>query len=251
LALEDLVPWLVPIILLLIMILASAIKIVKEYERGVVFRLGRLVGARGPGLFFIIPIFEALVRLDLRTTVLDVPSQEVITRDNVPVRVDAVVYFRIMDPEKSIVQVTNYVAATSLYSQTTMRTVIGQANLDEVLSEREKLNKELQSIIDEATDPWGIKVSAVEIKNVEVPESMKRAMAKQAEAERDRRGRVIAAQGEMQAAKQLAEAAKTLQESPGSLQLRLLGSLSEAASEKANTIVVPIPIEILNLIRRR
>lgn len=250
-ALEDLVPWLVPIILLLIMILASAIKIVKEYERGVVFRLGRLVGARGPGLFFIIPIFEALVRLDLRTTVLDVPSQEVITRDNVPVRVDAVVYFRIMDPEKSIVQVTNYVAATSLYSQTTMRTVIGQANLDEVLSEREKLNKELQSIIDEATDPWGIKVSAVEIKNVEVPESMKRAMAKQAEAERDRRGRVIAAQGEMQAAKQLAEAAKTLQESPGSLQLRLLGSLSEAASEKANTIVVPIPIEILNLIRRR
>jgi len=251
LALEDLVPWLVPLILLLIMILASAIKIVKEYERGVVFRLGRLVGARGPGLFFIIPIFEAMVRLDLRTTVLDVPSQEVITRDNVPVRVDAVVYFRIMDPEKSIVQVTNYVAATSLYSQTTMRTVIGQANLDEVLSEREKLNKELQSIIDEATDPWGIKVSAVEIKNVEVPESMKRAMAKQAEAERDRRGRVIAAQGEMQAAKQLSEAAKTLQESPGSLQLRLLGSLSEAASEKANTIVVPIPIEILNLIRRR
>ncbi|MBU7004163.1 MAG: slipin family protein [Theionarchaea archaeon] len=232
------------------MILASAIKIVKEYERGVIFRLGRLVGARGPGLFFIIPIFESMVRLDLRTTVLDVPSQEVITRDNVPVRVDAVVYFRVMDPEKSIVQVTNYVAATSLYSQTTMRTVIGQANLDEVLSEREKLNKELQTIIDEATDPWGIKVSAVEIKNVEVPESMKRAMAKQAEAERDRRGRIIAAQGEMQAAQQLSEAAKTLKESPGSLQLRLLGSLSEAASEKANTIVVPIPVEILNLLRR-
>jgi len=250
LALEDLVPWLVPLILLIIMILASAIKIVKEYERGVIFRLGRLVGARGPGLFFIIPIFESMVRLDLRTTVLDVPSQEVITRDNVPVRVDAVVYFRVMDPEKSIVQVTNYVAATSLYSQTTMRTVIGQANLDEVLSEREKLNKELQTIIDEATDPWGIKVSAVEIKNVEVPESMKRAMAKQAEAERDRRGRIIAAQGEMQAAQQLSEAAKTLKESPGSLQLRLLGSLTEAASEKANTIVVPIPVEILNLLRR-
>jgi regulator of protease activity HflC (stomatin/prohibitin superfamily) len=232
------------------MILASAIKIVKEYERGVIFRLGRLVGARGPGLFFIIPIFESMVRLDLRTTVLDVPSQEVITRDNVPVRVDAVVYFRVMDPEKSIVQVTNYVAATSLYSQTTMRTVIGQATLDEVLSEREKLNKELQAIIDEATDPWGIKVSAVEIKNVEVPESMKRAMAAQAEAERDRRGRVIAAKGEMQAAMQLAEAAKTLKESPGSLQLRLLGSLTEAAAEKANTIVVPIPIEILKLLRR-
>jgi regulator of protease activity HflC (stomatin/prohibitin superfamily) len=250
LALEDLVPWLVPLILLLIMILASAIKIVKEYERGVIFRLGRLVGARGPGLFFIIPIFESMVRLDLRTTVLDVPSQEVITRDNVPVRVDAVVYFRVMDPEKSIVQVTNYVAATSLYSQTTMRTVIGQATLDEVLSEREKLNKELQNIIDEATDPWGIKVSAVEIKNVEVPESMKRAMAAQAEAERDRRGRVIAAKGEMQAAMQLAEAAKTLKESPGSLQLRLLGSLTEAAAEKANTIVVPIPVEILKLLRR-
>jgi regulator of protease activity HflC (stomatin/prohibitin superfamily) len=232
------------------MILASAIKIVKEYERGVIFRLGRLVGARGPGLFFIIPIFESMVRLDLRTTVLDVPSQEVITRDNVPVRVDAVVYFRVMDPEKSIVQVTNYVAATSLYSQTTMRTVIGQATLDEVLSEREKLNKELQTIIDEATDPWGIKVSAVEIKNVEVPESMKRAMAKQAEAERDRRGRVIAAKGEMQAAQQLSEAARKLHESPGSLQLRLLGSLSEAASEKANTIVVPIPVEILKLLRR-
>ena len=249
-ALEDLIPWLVPLILLLIMILASAIKIVKEYERGVIFRLGRLVGARGPGLFFIIPIFESMVKLDLRTTVLDVPSQEVITRDNVPVRVDAVVYFRVMDPEKSIVQVTNYVAATSLYSQTTMRTVIGQATLDEVLSEREKLNKELQAIIDEATDPWGIKVSAVEIKNVEVPESMKRAMAAQAEAERDRRGRVIAAKGEMQAAMQLAEAAKTLQESPGSLQLRLLGSLTEAASEKANTIVVPIPVEIMKLLRR-
>jgi regulator of protease activity HflC (stomatin/prohibitin superfamily) len=250
LALVDLVPWLVPLILLAIMILASAIKIVKEYERGVIFRLGRLVGARGPGLFFIIPIFEAMVKLDLRTTVLDVPSQEVITRDNVPVRVDAVVYFRVMDPEKSIVQVTNYVAATSLYSQTTMRTVIGQATLDEVLSEREKLNKELQRIIDEATDPWGIKVSAVELKNVEVPEAMKRAMARQAEAERDRRGRVIAAQGEMQAAMQLAEAAKTLQTSEGALQLRLLGSLSEAAQEKANTIIVPIPVELLSALRR-
>jgi regulator of protease activity HflC (stomatin/prohibitin superfamily) len=232
------------------MILASAIKIVKEYERGVIFRLGRLVGARGPGLFFIIPIFEAMVKLDLRTTVLDVPSQEAITRDNVPVTVDAVVYFRVMDPEKSIVQVTNYVAATSLYSQTTMRTVIGQATLDEVLSEREKLNKELQTIIDEATDPWGIKVSAVELKNVEVPETMKRAMAGQAEAERDRRGRIIAAQGEMQAAMQLAEAARTLRQSEGSLQLRLLGSLSEAAQEKANTIIVPVPVELLKTLRR-
>jgi regulator of protease activity HflC (stomatin/prohibitin superfamily) len=244
------VPWLVPLIVLVVMILASAIKIVKEYERGVIFRLGRLVGARGPGLFFIIPIFEAMVKLDLRTTVLDVPSQEAITRDNVPVTVDAVVYFRVMDPEKSIVQVTNYVAATSLYSQTTMRTVIGQATLDEVLSEREKLNKELQAIIDEATDPWGIKVSAVELKNVEVPETMKRAMAGQAEAERDRRGRIIAAQGEMQAAMQLAEAARTLQQSEGGLQLRLLGSLSEAAQEKARTIIVPVPVELLRNLRR-
>lgn len=227
------------------MFLAAAIKIVKEYERGVIFRLGRLVGARGPGLFFIIPIFENMVKLDLRTTVMDVPSQEVITRDNVPVKVDAVVYFRVMDPEKSVVQVTNFAAATSLYSQTTMRVVIGQATLDEVLSEREHLNNELQTLIDDATDPWGIKVSAVEIKNVEVPENMKRAMARQAEAERDRRGKVITAQGEMQAAMQLAEAAKTLKESPGSLQLRLLGTITEAASEKARTIVVPIPVELM------
>ena len=249
-ALEDLI-WLIsPLVLLAIIVLSSAIKIVKEYERGVIFRLGRLVGARGPGLFFIIPIFESMVKLDLRTTVLDVPSQEVITRDNVPVRVDAVVYFRVMDPEKSIVQVTNYVAATSLYSQTTMRSVIGQGTLDELLSEREKINKELQSLIDEATDPWGIKVSAVEIKNVEIPETMKRAMAKQAEAERDRRGRIISAQGEMQAALQLSEAAKTLHKSPGSLQLRLLSTLTEAASEKANTIVVPVPVEMLKLLRR-
>jgi regulator of protease activity HflC (stomatin/prohibitin superfamily) len=212
--------------------------------------MGRLVGARGPGLFFIIPIFESMVKLDLRTTVLDVPPQEAITRDNVPVRVDAVVYMRVMDPEKSVVQVTNYVAATSLYSQTTMRTVIGQATLDEVLSEREKLNKELQTIIDEATDPWGVKVTAVELKNVEVPESMKRAMAGQAEAERDRRGRIIAAKGEMQAALQLSEAARTLAKSPGSLQLRLLGTLAEAASEKAKTIVVPVPVEMLKLLRR-
>lgn len=243
--------WIIgPLVFLALIILASAVKIVKEYERGVIFRLGRLVGARGPGLFFIIPIFESMMKLDLRTTVLDVPAQEVITRDNVPVKVDAVVYFRIMDPEKSVVQVTNYVAATSLYSQTTLRVVVGQANLDELLSEREKLNKQLQTIIDEATDPWGIKVTAVELKQVEVPESMKRAMAKQAEAERDRRGRIISAQGEMQAAMQLADAAKTLQKSPGSLQLRLLGTLSEAAAEKANTIVVPIPIELLKALQR-
>jgi len=250
LALED-VAWIItPLVLLLLMILASAIKIVKEYERGVIFRLGRLVGARGPGLFFIIPIFENMVKVDLRTTVLDVPSQEAITRDNVPVRVDAVVYFRVMDPEKAIVQVTNFVAATSLYSQTTLRVVIGQATLDELLSEREKLNKQLQTIIDEATDPWGIKVSSVELKNVEVPESMKRAMARQAEAERDRRGRVIAAQGEMQAAMQLAEAAQTLQKSPGSLQLRLLGALTDATAEKAKTIIVPIPVEFFKAFRR-
>jgi len=178
------------LVFFLLIILASAIKIVREYERGVIFRLGRLVGARGPGLFFIIPIFEKMIRVDLRTMVLDVPAQEVITRDNVPVRVDAVVYMRVMDPEKALVQVTNYIAATSLYAQTSLRNVIGTAFLDQILTEREELNKRLQATVDEATDPWGIKVSAVELKNVEVPDEMKVAMARQAEAERQRRSTV-------------------------------------------------------------
>ena len=240
--------WFVPaaaLVFFLLIIIASAIKIVREYERGVVFRLGRLVGARGPGLFFIIPIFEKMVRVDLRTMVLDVPSQEVITKDNVPVRVDAVVYMRVMDPENAIVQVTNFIAATSLYCQTTLRTVIGTAFLDQLLTERENLNRKLQTSVDEATDPWGIKVSAVEIKNVEVPDTMKRAMARQAEAERERRSRIITAQGEQQAAEQLAKATKILTESPGALQLRLMGTITDATTDKPTTVIIPVPIELM------
>ena len=240
--------WFVPaaaLVFFLLIIIASAIKIVREYERGVIFRLGRLVGARGPGLFFIIPIFEKMVRVDLRTMVLDVPSQEVITKDNVPVRVDAVVYMRVMDPENAIVQVTNFIAATSLYCQTTLRTVIGTAFLDQLLTERENLNRKLQTSVDEATDPWGIKVSAVEIKNVEVPDTMKKAMARQAEAERERRSRIITAQGEQQAAEQLAKATKILTESPGALQLRLMGTITDATTDKPTTVIIPVPIELM------
>lgn len=240
--------WFVPaaaLVFFLLIIIASAIKIVREYERGVIFRLGRLVGARGPGLFFIIPIFEKMIRVDLRTMVLDVPAQEVITRDNVPVRVDAVVYMRVMDPENAVVQVTNFIAATSLYAQTTLRTVIGTAFLDQILTEREDLNRRLQALVDEATDPWGIKVSAVEIKNVEVPDAMKRAMARQAEAERERRSRVITAQGEQQAAEQLAKATKIMTESPGALQLRLLGAIADSTAERPTTVVFPVPIELM------
>jgi regulator of protease activity HflC (stomatin/prohibitin superfamily) len=233
------------LVIFLLIIIASAIKIVREYERGVIFRLGRLVGGRGPGLFFVIPIFEKMVRVDLRTMVLDVPTQEVITRDNVPVRVDAVIYMRVIDPEKSVVQVTNFIAATSLYAQTSLRNIIGTAFLDQLLSEREELNKKLQTTVDEATDPWGIKISAVELKNVEVPDTMKRAMARQAEAERERRARVIIAQGEQQAADQLAKATKILTESPGALQLRLLGTISDVTTDKPTTVVLPVPIELM------
>jgi len=245
--------WLAPVsalVFFLLIILASAIKIVREYERGVIFRLGRLVGARGPGLFFIIPIFEKMIRVDLRTMVLDVPAQEVITRDNVPVRVDAVVYMRVMDPEKALVQVTNYIAATSLYAQTSLRNVIGTAFLDQILTEREELNKRLQATVDEATDPWGIKVSAVELKNVEVPDEMKVAMARQAEAERQRRSRVIIAQGEKQAAEMLAKATKIMTESPGALQLRLLGAITDATTGKPTTVVLPVPMELMRFLEK-
>jgi regulator of protease activity HflC (stomatin/prohibitin superfamily) len=233
------------------MILSSAIKIVKEYERGVIFRLGRLLGAKGPGLFIIIPVIDNMFRVDLRTAVIDVPVQEVITKDNVPVRVNAVVYFRVMDPEKSIVQVQNYISATQQISQTTLRSVIGQAHLDQLLSERERLNAQLQEIIDEATDPWGIKVSTVEIKDVEIPKTMQRAMAAQAEAERDRRAKIINAEGEFQAAQKLAEAGKVMAEEPIALQLRTLRTISEVAAENASTIVLPFPIEILRAFEKK
>lgn len=233
------------VVIVVLIFISSAVKIVKEYERGVIFRLGRLLGAKGPGLFLIIPMIDKMFRVDLRTAVIDVPVQEVITMDNVPVRVNAVVYFRVMDPEKSIVQVQNYITATQQISQTTLRSVIGQAHLDQLLAEREELNAKLQEIIDEATDPWGIKVSTVEIKDVELPKSMQRAMAAQAEAERDRRAKIINAEGEFQAAKKLAEAAKVMAAEPMAMQLRTLRTISEVSAENASTVVLPFPMEIL------
>jgi len=237
------------VLLFLLIILASAIKIVKEYERAVIFRLGRVVGARGPGLFFIIPIFEKAVIVDLRTRVLDVPVQETITKDNVPVRVNAVVYFRVIDPVKAVTQVSNYIMATSQIAQTTLRSVIGQAHLDELLSEREKLNLQLQKIIDEATDPWGIKVSTVEIKDVELPSGMQKAMARQAEAERERRARILLAEAEKQAAQKLREAAEIISEHPMALQLRTLQTISDVANDKSNVIILPLPMEMLKLFK--
>ncbi len=237
------------VLLFVLIILASAIKIVKEYERAVIFRLGRIVGARGPGLFFIIPIFEKAVIVDLRTRVLDVPVQETITKDNVPVRVNAVVYFRVIDPVKAVTQVSNYIMATSQIAQTTLRSVIGQAHLDELLSEREKLNLQLQKIIDEATDPWGIKVTTVEIKDVELPSGMQRAMARQAEAERERRARILLAEAERQAAEKLRDAAEIVSQHPMALQLRTLQTISDVASDKSNVIVLTLPMEMLKLFR--
>ncbi|KAF5414937.1 MAG: slipin family protein [Euryarchaeota archaeon] len=236
---------LIYVLIIALPILASAVKIVQEYERGVIFRLGRLVGARGPGLFFIIPILETMKKIDLRTIVLDIPPQEVITRDNVTTRVNAVVYYRVMDPSKAVVQVEHYPTATAQMALTTLRGVVGQVELDEVLSERDKINKQLQVIIDEATDPWGIKVSAVEIKDVELPETMQRAMASQAEAERNRRARIINAEGELQASLKLADAAKVMGEQEGGLYLRTLQTIKDATEEKATTVVIPLPIEML------
>jgi len=233
------------LIVIIVGFIAAGIRVVKEYERGVIFRLGRLVGARGPGLFFVIPIVESMVKVDLRTITYDVPTQEVITKDNVTVRVNAVVYYRVVDPEKAVTEVRDFMYATAQIAQTTLRSVIGQAELDELLSEREKLNARLQQIIDEATNPWGVKVTAVEIKDVELPEEMKRIMAMQAEAERERRAKIIRADGEYQAAQRLLEAAQILEQSRGAMMLRILQTLNEVAAEQANTIVLPIPIEIL------
>jgi regulator of protease activity HflC (stomatin/prohibitin superfamily) len=221
-----------------------AVKVVTEYERGVIFRLGRLVGAKGPGLFFIVPFVDRMVKVDLRTVTMDVPSQEVITRDNVTVRVNAVVYFRVVDPQASVVKVMDHVRATSQISQTTLRNVLGQSDLDELLTQREKLNLMLQKIIDEHTDPWGVKVSVVEIKEVELAEEMKRSMAAQAEAERERRAKIIHAEGEMQASAKLTEAAAIIGTEPAAIQLRYLQTLTEIAAEKNSTIIFPLPIEL-------
>ncbi|RMF33266.1 MAG: slipin family protein [Chloroflexi bacterium] len=231
--------------LLLISILSAAIKVVQEYERGVIFRLGRLIGAKGPGLFFIIPIIDRMVKVDLRVVTLDIPSQEAITRDNVTVKVNAVAYFRVIDPEWAVVQVEDYRRATWQIAQTSLRSVLGQVELDDLLAHREKINERLQHIIDEQTEPWGVKVSIVEVKDVELPPSMQRAMARQAEAEREKRAKIIHAEGELQAAKTLAEAAGTIAREPASIQLRYLQTLTEIATEKNSTIIFPVPIEFL------
>ena len=232
-------------VLFVVFILASAVRILKEYERGVIFRLGRVQGqAKGPGLIFLIPIVDRMVRVGLRTVSLAVPPQEVITRDNVPARVDAVIYFRVIDPNKSVLEVENYDLATSQISQTTLRSVLGQKDLDDLLTNREAINQELQVIIDEHTEPWGVKVSAVEVKDVEIPKGMQRSMAGQAEAERERRAKIISAEGEYQASQRLHDAAERL-ESPTALQLRLFQTLTEISSENNSTVILPVPIDLL------
>jgi regulator of protease activity HflC (stomatin/prohibitin superfamily) len=223
-----------------------SIKVLREYEVGVIFRLGRYIGNRGPGFFMIIPFVEKMVKVDKRTKTIDVPPQDVITKDNVPVKVNAVLYFRVSEPEKSIIEVENYMFATSQISQTTLRSVLGQAELDDLLARREKINEELQRIIDQLTDPWGIKVSVVEIKDVEIPQSMQRALAAQAEAERDRRAKIINAEGELQASEKLLEAAKIISEAPAAIQLRYLQTLREIATEQNSTILFPIPMDLIN-----
>jgi regulator of protease activity HflC (stomatin/prohibitin superfamily) len=231
-------------VLLVVFILASAVRIVNEYERGVIFRLGRVQGrAKGPGLFFLIPIVDRMVKIDLRTVSMGVPPQEVITRDNVPARVDAVLYFRVIDPNKSVIEVENHVLATSQISQTTLRSVLGQKDLDDLLTNREAINEELQVIIDDHTEPWGVKVSAVEVKDVEIPQQMQRAMARQAESERERRAKIIGAEGEFQASQRLRQAADRL-ESPTALQLRLFQTLNEISSENNSTVILPVPLDM-------
>jgi len=235
----------VVVLILLIIIIRASVRILREYERGVLFRFGRLRGARGPGIILIIPFVDKMIRVDLRTVTLDVPPQDVITKDNVPVKVNAVAYFRVIDPEKAIVEIENFKIGTSQIAQTTLRSILGQAELDDLLSRRDKINKELQVIIDERTDPWGVKVSIVEIKDVEMPETIQRAFAKQAEAERERRAKIINAEGEFQASEKLAQAAKILAEHPASIQLRFLQTLREIASEQNSTIVFPVPIDLI------
>ena len=227
-----------------LIIISNTIRVVNEYERGVIFRLGRLIGAKGPGLFFLVPIVDRMVKISLRTVTFDVTPQEIITRDNVPVKVNAVVYFRVLDPSKAVVEVENYQLATMQIAQTTLRGVLGQSELDELLSEREKINQRLQQIIDEQTDPWGIKVSIVEVKEVELPDTMKRAMASQAESERHRRAKIINAEGEFQASEKLVAASRILEQSPLGIQLRYLQVATEIASEKNSTLVFPLPLEL-------
>jgi regulator of protease activity HflC (stomatin/prohibitin superfamily) len=235
----------VVIALFVLILLASAIRILREYERGVIFRLGRLIAQKGPGLILLIPIIDRMVRVDLRTVTLNVPPQELISRDNVTVRVNAVVYFRVVDPNRAITEVENFLLATSQIAQTTLRSVLGKAELDALLAERERLNTELQQIIDEQTEPWGIKVSTVEVKDVELPAEMQRAIARQAEAERERRAKIINADGEFQAAEKLADAANIISQNPATLQLRYLQTLLEIGVNQNSTVVFPLPIDLL------
>jgi regulator of protease activity HflC (stomatin/prohibitin superfamily) len=235
-------------ILVIALLLTAAIKIVNEYERGVIFRLGRVMGAKGPGLFFIIPIIDRMVKVNLQTFTADIPPQDVITKDNVTLRVNAVTYFNVVDPVRSVVTVQNYLVATSQIAQTTLRSVLGQVELDDLLTNRDEINTELQQIIDGVTDPWGVKVTLVEVKDVELPESMRRAMSRQAEAERERRAKIIHAEGEREASQALSDAATVLYTSPGAMQLRLLATMTEVAAERNSTLVFPVPVELLKFL---
>src|SRR5436190_14104412 len=233
-------------VLIALVLLASGVKVLPEYERGVIFRLGRLVPYRGPGVIYVVPVLERMVRIDLRTITMDIPPQDVITRDNVSVKVNAVLYFRVLDPNKALVEIENYLFATSQLAQTTLRSVCGQAELDDLLAEREKINSHLQEILDSQTDPWGIKVSLVEVKHIDLPQEMQRALARQAEAERERRAKVINAEGEFQAAQRLADASQIIEQHPVALQLRYLQTLSEVATENNSTTLFPIPIDLIS-----
>lgn len=232
---------------IILLLLLSAIRIAKEYERGVIFRLGRLIGQKGPGIFLLIPVIDRMVKIDLRTVTMSVPPQEVITRDNVPVKVNAVLFFRVIEPQKAVVEVENFIMATSQIAQTTLRSTLGQSDLDHLLAERDKINQQLQQIIDEQTAPWGIKVVTVEVKDVEIPQTMQRAMARQAEAERERRAKIIGAEGEFQAAEKLAAAANVIAAEPVALQLRYLQTLVEVSSEHNSTTIFPVPIDLIKL----
>ncbi len=236
---------LVVLALFVVILLANAIRVLNEYERGVIFRLGRLIGVKGPGIILLIPLIDRMTKVSLRTVVMDVPPQDVITKDNVSIKVNAVVYFRVVQPDKAIVEVENFLFATSQLSQTTLRSILGQSELDELLAERDKINRELQKIIDHQTEPWGIKISNVEVKHIDLPAEMQRAMARQAEAERERRAKIIHAEGEFQASQKLAEASQVIEGHPMALQLRYLQTLTEVASEKNSTTIFPVPIDLI------
>lgn len=240
----DILAWVLPVTVIAVVVLPSAIRILREYERGVIFRLGKLLRAKGPGIVLLIPVVDRMVRMDLRVVTVDVPKQEMMTRDNVPVTVDAVVYFRVVDPEAAVVKVEHYLKASSLIAQTTLRSVIGQAELDDLLARRDKINQTLQEIIDRHTDPWGVKVTAVEVKDVILPDDMKRTMARQAESERERRSKIINAEGEFQAAERMVQAATMISREPIALQLRYLQTMREIASEQNTTTFLPLPLEI-------